>query len=189
MTDTSNLTIGQAEIYFREGVASPTSATMPDTQSLGNIVTSGINPEVSYVEHYSRIKGKKVKDEEFVITNGLNINFTFDEINKENVKKFLLGGDIEATASRMPAMLKNGIRGRSVLKFNTNVGEKFLYVIPKCVLKSDGGMNLTSDKWVEGNFKLDILYHNTYHVGNDSNASQAPFGYIDFDTNVIGSPF
>ena len=107
----------------------------------------------------------------------------------KNIKKFLLGGEIDASASRMPTMLKNGIRGRSVLKFNTDVGEKFLYVIPKCVLKSDSNIGLQSDKWVEGNFKLDILYHDTYHVGNDSSASQAPFGYINFDATVIGSPF
>lgn len=189
MTDTTALTIGQAEIYFREGIASPTSATMPDTQSLGNIVTSGINPDVTYVEHYSRIKGKKVKDEEFVITNGLNINFTFDEINKNNIKKFLLGGIIDTSASRMSAMVKNGIRGRSILRFMTDVGKEFLYIIPKCVLKPDGSMELTSDKWIEGNFKLDILYHNTYHVNNDNSASPAPFGYINYDATVLGSPF
>ena len=189
MTDIDNLTVGKAEIYFRDGVASPGYGTMPQVVSLGNIDIANINPDVSYVTHYKCVKGKKVKDEEFTVVNGLSINFTFDEINKDNLQNYLLGGSIDASASRMPVMLKEGIRGRAILRFITDTGTKFKYVIPKCVLKADGNIPLRSTDWVKGNMILDVLYHDTYHVNNDSSASQANFGYIDFSSTTLGTPF
>jgi len=190
MTDTAKLTVGKAELYFRDGVASPAFGTLPSVISLGNIDISNINPDVSYVTHYSAVKGKRVKDEEFTVTNGISVTFTFDEIDKTNLQHFLLGGSIDTSASRMPVMLKEGIRGRAVLRFITDVGTQFKYVIPKCVMKSDGGLPLRGTDWVKGDMRLDIMYHNTYHVGNNSNASLAPWGYVDFSSTIIsGSEF
>jgi len=187
--NTDNLTIGGCELYFASGEASPADATMADPISLGNIVVSEVSPKSTYVQHYVAIKQKRVVDNEHVNSKGLVISLTFDEISKSNLQLFFQGGTIDGSASRMPIMSKSGITGRAILNFKTDIGTKFMYVVPKCVLKADGGLPLRAEDWVRGKFTLDVLYHKTYHMHDDNSASFAPYGYLDFTSTNIGSPF
>jgi len=186
---TTNYAIGRTTLYFAEGQAlgSP-SVHMDDPVSLGNIVTTEITPAPTYQEHYVSIKGCRRKDKDVVIDYKLTVPFTFDEVNSTNLQKFMLGGDV--SASKMVVFRKPKLEGRAIIQFNTDVGREFLYVIPKCCLRSDGGIPLQADDWVRGNFNLDILYHSTYRMNNTTAASLCPYGYMQFDdADAIASPF
>jgi len=161
---------------------------MDDPISFGNIEVAEITPDISYVEHYVSLKGCRKKDKDLVETKKVTIPFTFDEISASNVKYFMHGGT--TIASTFSVMSKNSIEGRAILQFNTDVGNEFLYVIPKVVLKAEGGLSLQADSWINGQFTLEVLNHPRYRVYDSSTASLAPYGYFDYDNpSVIGSPF
>lgn len=188
--NTDNLTIGQAELYFADGEADdPTgpATRMADPTTFGNIVTSEINPDVTYVDHYVSTKGSRKKDKSVAVTKTLTIPFTFDELSNENVRRFVLGSDL--SASRTTVMVKPKYEGRAILNFQTDVGNNFVYAIPKCTLLTDGALTTNIDDWMSANFILEVLYHNSYRINNNSASELAPYGYIDFSKTTIGSPF
>lgn len=186
---TESYALGKTTLLFAEGEAqaSPSAARMDDPLSLGNIEVAEITPQISYVEHYVSLKGCRRKDRDLIETKKVSVNFTFDEINSTNLQKFLYGGTV--VASKMQVMRKNKIEGRAILQFNTDVGNEFLYVIPKAVLKSEGGLSLQADEWIKGQFQLEVLCHPRYKMYDNAAASLAPYGYMDLDAVVIGSPF
>ncbi len=187
----SNLTIGQAELYFLNVVASTPGANKAgaDPVTLGNITAAEIAPDITYVEHFISVKGDRRKDKSVATTRSINIPFTFDECSTTNLKRFFLGPD--DTAATRAIMLKEAeLEGRAILNFQTNVGNNFIYVIPKCSLKPDGGLAFSSEDWMTGNFILEVLYHDTFTVAVGSpTATLAPYGYLAFDRTSIGSPF
>jgi hypothetical protein len=187
MTDNVNhLTIGAAELYFAEGEAACQPSTpMADPTSFGNIVTSEISPDITYVDHYVSQKGSKNKDKSVAVTKTLTIPFTFDELSPENVRKFMLGGDLNA--SKTVVMDEESYEGRAILNFQTGVGQNFVYAVPKCTLKPDGALTTNVDDWMQANFVLEVLYHDEYRINNTG--SLAPYGFMDFDAVAIGSPF
>jgi len=178
VTNASNLTVGQAVLYFAEGQASEPNATkQADTTTFGNITVAEITPDVSYAEHFISVKGNRRKDKEVAISKTISIPFTFDELSDENIRKFMMGRDITATQSVV--MDKNTFEGRAILNFQTNVGNHFIYYIPKCNLKSDGGLGFSSEDWMTGNFVIEVLYSDTYRIYGDPSATKAPYGYLD----------
>jgi len=179
----NNLTIGAAEIYFAEGAAKTPTATVmtASTVKLGNITVSEIVPDVTYVEHYISVKGQRRKDKEVAVTKGLSVPFTFDELTASNFTKFVLGSDIGTKQTKV--MGDSILEGRAVVDFQTDVGKDFRFVIPKCNLKADGGLTLNSDDWISGNFILEVLYSDTYHVEGSLSQAEAPYGYVDYDPN------
>ena len=186
----SNLTVGQAEMYFLDVVASTPGAAKAGNNpvTLGNITAAEITPEITYVEHYISVKGSRRKDRTVATTKVINIPFTFDECSTANLSRFFLGDD--TTGTRVIMLDKNEIQGRAILNFQTNVGNNFIYVIPKCALRPDGGLAFSSDEWMTGNFMLEVQYHDTFTVLMGSpTATSAPYGYIAWDRTAIGSPF
>ena len=146
-----------------------------------------MTPDVTYVEHFISVQGDKRKDKEIAVSKIISIPFTFDELSDENVRKFMMGRSITATQSVV--MDVNSYEGRAILNFQTDVGNHFIYYIPKCNLKSDGGLSFTSEDWMSGNFVIEILYSDTYKIYGSSTATKAPYGYLDFERTTIGSPF
>ena len=85
------------------------------------------------------------------------------------------------TASKSIVMDKDNFEGRAILNFQTDVGNNFIYVIPSCSLKSDGGLAFNSEDWMNGNFSLEVLHNSVYREGGSQSASLAPYGYLNFD--------
>jgi hypothetical protein len=187
----SDLTLGNCEMFFLDKVASTPGASTAgnDPVTLGNITAAEIAPDVSYVEHFKSVKGNRRKDKTVAITKSINIPFTFDECSTSNLKRFFLGHDNTA-ATRAIMLGDNELEGRAVLNFQTNIGTNFIYVIPKCMLRPDGGLAFTSEDWMNGNFILEVLYHDTFTcIIGSPNATAAPYGYLAFGRTSIGSPF
>lgn len=187
----SNLSIGQCELFFLGVVASKPGAAKAgaDPVTLGNITTAEMTPDVTYVEHFISVKGSRRKDKTVATTKTINIPFTFDELATTNLMRFFLGHDVNAS-DRTIVMDKSEIEGRAILNFQTDVGNNFIYVIPKCSLRPDGGLTFTSEDWMTGNFVLEVLHHSTFTVlPGSANATAAPFGYINYTATTIGSPF
>ena len=113
------------------------------------------------------------------VTKSISIPFTFDELNDENVRKFVMGKSV--TASKSIVMDKDNFEGRAILNFQTDVGNNFIYVIPSCSLKSDGGLAFNAEDWMNGNFSLEVLHNSVYREGGSQAASLAPYGYLNFD--------
>lgn len=98
---------GSDENYSKFGVRLWFNRLMDDTVSpvrylgyrdLGNIVVAGFNSAIEFMEHYSARTGTRVKDRKATKEISLEIPFTFDEINKDNLALVLRGGVPAAVA-------------------------------------------------------------------------------------------
>jgi hypothetical protein len=161
---TSNYTIGQVALYFNATIADTTLLTatfLTATNSLGNIVTSEISPNVTYIEHYITDDGKRRKDFQTTGEINLTIPFTFDEMNSKNIQRFFLGSLL---ATDKIAPFEEPLKmGSAVLKFTTEVGQDMVYYIPKCTLRPDGALGINPEEWWTGPMVLDVLYYGTSH--------------------------
>lgn len=182
--DTGNLTIGGAKIFFNATVGHPdclaTYAFRTTANSLGNIVSADITPDNTYVEHYTSNQGKQVRDKEVCTQSALSINFTFDEMNFNNFKRFFFG---TSSASYVYPLQSNTVEGSAQIVLQTQIGRDFIYEIPKCNLRPSGGMTLNPEGWHEAPMTLSILEYldGDYTASDTINASWLafPFGRID----------
>ena len=161
-------------LYYNATIADPdlTNATfLTDANSLGNIVTSEINPAVTYVDHYISDDGKRRKDHNVVNEVTVTIPFTFDEMNAANIKKFFLAS-LLATDRYAPFELSEQ-KGCAVLRFTTTVGQDLVYYVPKCTLRPDGPLSINPEDWWTGPMVIDVLYY------NENSWASKPYGYMD----------
>ena len=169
--NTGNLTIGGAKLYFCSTVADPkciplgNASIQTNNYSLGNIVTSDLTPAITYVEHYSSSNGKRVLDKEVAVTSMITVGFTFDEMNIANLGKFFMGN---VTGSVIKVLQSTEDEGCANLVVKTDIGQDMTYVIPKCVIRPEGGLNLDAEKWHEAKMQLKVL---EYLSGNSGNAT------------------
>lgn len=176
---TNNYTIGQVSLYYNATVAwaDLTTATMlTDTYSLGNIVTSEINPAVTYIEHFISDDGKRRKDFQTTGEISVTIPFTFDEMNAGNIQKFFLGS-LLATDRIAPFEMPLA-QGCAVLRFTTEVGQDMVYYIPKCTLRPDGALGINPEDWWSAPMVIDVMFY------NESHWASKPYGYIDTSSIV-----
>ena len=181
--NTDNYTIGMAELWFNSTIAEDTLANgtvfQTSANNLGNIVTTGITPEVTYIDHWKSKKGRRVKDKTVVNTKSVMVNFTFDEMNESNLGKFFLADSV-GSALRV---LENALdEGSAQLMIHTDVGQDMIYRIPKCVLKPDGAYELNAEDWHSVPMVLEILeYQNGDNASDTLNATwlNSPYGRVD----------
>lgn len=196
--NTSNLTVGGAEIYWGIAAAKDplavggTAMGTATLHKIGNITTGEITPNNTYVEHFISVKGARKKDKEVAVTKSIGVSFTFDEITATNLSRFVLGSDVGTNAI---VLTQTTLEGRAIIDFNTDVGQKFRFIVPKANLRPDGGLPLNSEDWMKGNFTVEVLYHDTYRVDASLTANLAPYGYLDMNPtftiadNAIASYF
>ena len=176
---TDNYTIGQVSLYFNATVAhaSLTDSTFRHTgNSLGNIVTSEINPAVTYIDHWVADNGQRKKDHTALSEVTVTIPFTFDEMSAANLQRFFLGSLL--ATDKIAAFEEPLKKGCAVLYFTTSVGQDMVYYIPKCTLRPDGALGINPEDWWSAPMVLDVLYYDTNHW------SSKPYGYLD--TSSIG---
>ncbi len=182
--DSDNYTIGGAMLYYNATVGNQnclgTTAFWTAANNMGNIVTSEVMPDVTYTEHWRSKNGALVKDKEVVNKKSINITFTFDEMNQNNLRRFLMGTDSSASKFNvLDNVLEEGC-GHLVIK--TDVGQDFIYRFPKCTLRPDGALTLDPESWHEAGFVLNIIeYLNGDCTNSTLNATWLgmPFGEVD----------
>jgi hypothetical protein len=131
-----------------------------------------MNPEVTYVEHFIGKLGKRKRDKVVANTESLLINFTFDEINATNIKRFFLASSLGAVTKIAP-MEKPLVEGTVSMIARTDIGQSFVYSIPKAVLRPDGSFSIgDSSDWLQAPMVIEVFYYDT-----DQWASK-PFGLI-----------
>lgn len=186
--DSDNYTIGGAKLYYNATVGNPdclaTTAFWTNANSFGNIITSEIAPDVSYVEHWTSSNGKQVKDKEVVNRSAINISFTFDEMNQANLRRFFMGTN--TSASKFSVLSNTLEEGCGQIVIQTAVGQDMIYRFPKANLRPDGALSLDPESWHEAGFTLSCL---EYISGDcpggaaattlDASWLAIPFGEID----------
>ena len=181
--NTANYTVGQGSLYFNTTIANASLDASPagfrhSGNSLGNIVSIEINPEVTYLEHFVTSDGKKVKDKIVEQQVAIMVNFTFDEMNEDNLARFLFATE---TASVLSVLNSTTDEGSAILYTTTSVGRDLLYKIPKCSLRPDGPLPLNAEDWWQAPMVLEVL---RYQTADGSNATwlAAPFGTLTVST-------
>lgn len=179
---TNNYTIGGVDLYFDDANA---HASLIDTtgtvtvgsnfrntaRSLGNIVTSEIALDVTYVDHFISVNGSRRKDKIQANTRSLTIPFTFDEMNEANLKKFFLASSL---GNNRLAVLQNPLNEGSVsLLFRSDVGPDLVYSIPKCTIKPDGNLTTNTEDWWTGPLVIEVLHYST------GQWASKPYGILD----------
>ena len=155
---TSNYTIGGAHLYFSSTIAHTDlfNATAFETtdHNLGNIVVAEISPDITYIEHWISLNGKRVRDKTISNVISVSIPFTFDEMNEANLEKYFQG---TAAASRIPIMQTLLDEGSAQLVVKTSIGQDLKYSIPKCVLKPNGALAMADEDWHQAPMVLEVL--------------------------------
>jgi hypothetical protein len=178
---TTNYTIGGIDIFFdpTEGHASLLLGTPEGSvfrhakRNIGNVVSAEFNPDVTYVDHFISVEGARRRDLIQPTTKSLTINFTFDEINATNMKRFFLASALGGSAKLLAPMEKALPTGSVSVRFITDVGRDFAYNIPKAIIRPDGALAMNTEDWWTGPMVLDILYYATSHWASK------PYGKID----------
>ncbi len=181
----SNYTVGMAYIYIHNTTGSTGLASI-DAQiasaayhthfCVGNTTSVEISPDVTYLDHFISVNGERRRDKTVSTSHSIAVNFTFDEINATNIKRFLYG---EEAVAASPTFIVNASPVKEVaaqVVFVTSVGRDLIYKIPKAALKSDGGLSFEAEDWMSGNMMLDVLYDNAF----THNSTSAPYGYVNF---------
>lgn len=183
--ESDNYSVGMAYIYVHNttgttGLASIdaqiASAAYHTHFCVGNTTAVEITPDVTYLDHFISVNGLRRRDKTISTQNSISVNFTFDEINATNIRRFLYG---ETAVAASPTFIVNASPLKEVaaqVVFTTSVGNDLIYKIPKAALKSDGGLSFEAEEWMTANMMLDILYDNTY----THNGTAAPYGYVNF---------
>lgn len=180
---TDNYTIGGGALYFSatiahanlENVGAATPAFQTTAHNLGNVINIEISPEVTYVDHYVSTKGKRVIDKTSATTSAINISFSFDEMNADNLAKFFLG---DLTASEISVLNNEVIEGSAHLVVDTDIGQDMTYIIPKCALRPDGSLTLNEEDWHTGGMNLMALNYSSAD-GTNATWQTHSFGKID----------
>jgi hypothetical protein len=187
--DNTNYTVGMAYIFIHDTTGSTGLASL-DAQvaseyadnwaganfCVGNTMAVEIAPDITYLDHFISINGERRRDKSISTTKSIAVNFTLDEINSTNVRRFMYG---ETAVAASPTFIVNASPTKEVsaiVVFNTAVGNDFQYKIPYAVLKTDGSLSFDPEDWMNANMVLDVLYDSTFtHTG-----TSAPYGYVDF---------
>lgn len=179
---TNNYTIGGVDLYFEASVGHASlnlivatntvgSAFRLAGRNLGNVVTSEIALDVTYVDHFISVNGSRRKDKIQANTRSLMIPFTFDEMNEANLKRFFLASSL---GGNKLAVLQNPLNEGSVsLLFRSDVGPDLVYSIPKCIIKPDGNLTTNTEDWWSGPLVIEVLHYDT------GQWASKPYGVLD----------
>jgi hypothetical protein len=170
-------TIGGIDLYWSTTVGDTTldagttngvgSSFRTSANNMGNIVMAEFAPDVSYLEHYiTTSSGDKRRDHTIVTSKALNIPFTFDEMNQDNLEKYFMGQEVTDAscvdaASPLIKVFENVLDyGSAQLYFRTDIGQDMVYMIPKCTIRPDGNMAMNIEDWWTGPLMLEVFYYN-----------------------------
>ena len=187
--DTGNYRIGGAALYFCSTVAdgrlevTHSGDLGVDANSFGNIVTSEISPEYTQIDHWVASKGRRVKDKSVLNTTALSVNFTWDEMNQNNLAKFFVG---TSSASKISVLQNTLDEGCARLVIETDIGQDMTYYIPKCVIRPDGALTTTVEDWHSAAMVLEVL---EYIDGDNAGVAGDSTFIASWNTIWVANPF
>ena len=171
----NNYTITGIDLYFCSSIAPAAldagttngqgSTFRTATRNLGNIVSADFAPEITYLEHFvTAADGDRRRDHMIATTKTLTIPFVFDEMNENNLTRYFYGQSVtdascDAATPVFSVMSQEKIIGAAQIYVRTDIGNDFVYMIPKCMISPDGNMSMNTEDWWNGPMKLDVLYH------------------------------
>jgi len=120
-------------------------------------------PDIAYLEHFiTTSAGDRRKDHAIASQKALTIPFTFDEINEANLMKYFLGTDMSTVSAATPVfsvMTSTLDYGSAQLYFRTDIGNDFIFFIPKCTIRPEGNLSMDIESWWQTGMVLDIFYY------------------------------
>jgi hypothetical protein len=182
---TDNYTIGQTALYYKDEIGAASLLSSPTgfrnaANDFGNIVSAELAQDISYIEHFISVQGKRLKDKVVDNMQVLQLNFTFDEINIANMTKFFLGSLVGSTIRVFQNTLAEGC---AILYMTTNIGNDIQYIIPKCTLKPNGGFTLDPENWYNVPMQLEVLQYISGEcatpAGDNASWLLTPFGTVE----------
>ena len=196
---TNNYTLGQAELYFEASVNNASlddgtsngvgSAFRTAARRFGNITDIELQPNVSYLDHFV-VTQTGVKQKDLTVANelSLSISFSCDEINATNFRKFMFGTAVTDASLLEPAtsgpaftIMSNTLNyGSAQIYFRTGVGRDFVYMIPKCTIRPDGNLPLSSEDWLQMPYVLEVFnnHWNAVHIATSGASVVSNYGLI-----------
>ncbi len=183
--NTDNYLITGVDLYFEASIAHASlldtsgttmvgSSFRTSSRNLGNITTADISPEVTYVEHFIAVQGARRKDKTVANQESITIPFTFDEINENNMQRFLLASSLGD--NKLAPMQKALLEGSVSLKVTTDVGNDMVYSIPKAIIRPDGNLTFgDGSDWTTAPMVIEVLYYDT------GQWASKPYGVLDMN--------
>lgn len=166
-------TIGHASLLATAG-GSTGNGFRTAARNMGNVVTSEIAANVTYLEHFISVNGKRRKDKTVSSLEAISIPFTFDEISETNLQRALLASNLGG--SKLAPMQNPVVRGSVSMLFTSDNGNNLVYSIPKAIIRPDGNLSIgNGEDWWSQSMMLDIEYCST----SDHWASK-PYGVIEY---------
>lgn len=144
--DTDNYTIGGMQFVF-EG------------ENFGNIVTGAISSDITYLDHFSAITGKNVKDRSLVQEISVTISLTLDEPTEALMRRFMLADNAGKVFDNLE------ITGAAVCHGVSTTGNQWSWDIPLCTLKPEGDFTFNSDDWSQFQLLVEVLSDSTEGYG------------------------
>ncbi len=93
---TENYAVGLPIVYFDDGSGE---------RDIGNIAGAGIEPAITYLEHFTSRSGVRLKDKSVAVEKAVNITVTFDELNADNLKHFFMSNTLITHAAAVVSVV------------------------------------------------------------------------------------
>ena len=167
-------TVGHASLLDTTGTVMVGSNFRTSARSLGNITTSEIAADVTYLEHFISVNGKRRRDKVVSNVESISIPFTFDEVNQTNLQRSMLASDLGG--SKLAPMQEPVMRGSASLVFVSPNGNNLVYSIPKAIIRPDGNLAIgDGTDWWSQPMMLDIEY-----LATSDHWASKPYGVVEF---------
>jgi hypothetical protein len=132
-------------------------------RDLGNVPNFSIGPAVEKLDHFSSREGVKKKDKTVILSAGLNVKFTLEEYDLENLALALFG---EVSGGVINLMQRTAIEGHLKFVGAGDVGPKLEANLWKVSLNPTGEVPFITDNWGAIELEGEILSDAAGHASN-----------------------
>lgn len=159
-SDTITVTVNLASTYA-------VGSTVFPELDLGSVKAVGIEPALTYLQHFNARTGTKVMDKEVVTQKEVRIPFTWEQLNVENMNWFLYGGAV--TVGKFSVLTNPQRKGAVLLVFDPSMQDKpyqkIVWLIPSCYIKANGSFSFNDADWMGADGILEVLCEATHKYG------------------------
>lgn len=159
-SDTITVTVNLASTYA-------VGSTVFPELDLGSVKAVGIEPALTYLQHFNARTGTKVMDKEVVTQKEIRIPFTWEQLNVENMNWFLYGGAV--TVGKFSVLTNPQRKGAVLLVFNPTMQDKpyqkIAWLVPSCYIKANGSFGFNDADWMGADGILEVLCVATHLYG------------------------
>jgi hypothetical protein len=162
---TANYFVGKGILSFNRLDADGLPVGVRD---LGNAPAFSIGPTVEKLDHFSSRAGVKQKDLTVILSQGLNVKFTLDEITLENLALAFYG---EVSGNVLTLLASSQVQGALKLVGTNSVGEKVQVDLWKISINATGDTPFIGDSWGQIEFEGEV-------ISDADNHASSPYGTI-----------